>query len=46
MEAGDASAQHLNASERQIQALIANVQELVRQSATDCREMQELAKQN
>ena len=46
MEARDVSGQHLSASERQIQALTANVQELVRQSAADRREMQELAKQN
>jgi hypothetical protein len=46
MEAGDNSAQPLNASERQMQALTANIQELVRQSAADRREMQELAKQN
>jgi hypothetical protein len=46
MEAGDNSAQPLSASERQLQALTANIQELVRQSAADRREMQELAKQN
>ena len=46
MEAGDASAQPLSASERQMQALTANIQELARQSAADRREMQELAKQN
>uniref|UniRef100_A0A2N9GFI3 RNA-directed DNA polymerase n=1 Tax=Fagus sylvatica TaxID=28930 RepID=A0A2N9GFI3_FAGSY len=46
MEAGDSSAQPLSASERQLQALTANIQELVRQSAADRREMQELAKQN
>uniref|UniRef100_A0A2N9EXT2 Reverse transcriptase domain-containing protein n=1 Tax=Fagus sylvatica TaxID=28930 RepID=A0A2N9EXT2_FAGSY len=36
----------LSASERQLQALTANIQELVRQSAADRREMQELAQQN
>uniref|UniRef100_A0A2N9GTA9 Reverse transcriptase domain-containing protein n=1 Tax=Fagus sylvatica TaxID=28930 RepID=A0A2N9GTA9_FAGSY len=46
MEAGDNSAQPLSASERQMQALTANIQELARQSAADRREMQELAKQN
>jgi hypothetical protein len=46
MEAGDITNQHLSASERQMQALTANIQELVRQSAADRREMQELAKQN
>ncbi len=46
MEAGDNSAQPLSASERQMQALTANIQELARQSATDRREIQELAKQN
>jgi hypothetical protein len=46
MEAGDTTNQHLSASERQMQALTANIQELVRQSAADRREMQELAKQN
>ena len=46
MEAGDNSAQPLSASERQLQALTANIQELARQSAADRREMQELAKQN
>ncbi len=46
MEAGDTSAQPLSASERQMQALTANIQELARQSAADHREMQELAKQN
>uniref|UniRef100_A0A2N9G648 Uncharacterized protein n=1 Tax=Fagus sylvatica TaxID=28930 RepID=A0A2N9G648_FAGSY len=46
MEARDNSAQPLSASERQLQALTANIQELVRQSAADRREMQELAKQN
>uniref|UniRef100_A0A2N9IUL6 Uncharacterized protein n=1 Tax=Fagus sylvatica TaxID=28930 RepID=A0A2N9IUL6_FAGSY len=46
MEAGDNSAQPLSASERQLQALTANIQELARQSAADRKEMQELAKQN
>ena len=46
MEAGDTSAQHLSATERQMQALTANVQELARQSAADRREIQELTKQN
>uniref|UniRef100_A0A2N9IAL2 Uncharacterized protein n=1 Tax=Fagus sylvatica TaxID=28930 RepID=A0A2N9IAL2_FAGSY len=46
MEAEDNSAQPLSASERQLQALTANIQELARQSAADRREMQELAKQN
>jgi hypothetical protein len=46
MEAGDTTNQHLSASERQMQALTANIQELARQSAADRREMQELAKQN
>jgi hypothetical protein len=46
MEAGDDSAPPLSASERQLQALTANIQELARQSAADRREMQELAKQN
>ena len=46
MEAGDTSGQHLSASERQMQALTANVQELARQSAADRREIQELTKQN
>ena len=46
MEAGDNSAQPLSTSERQLQALTANIQELARQSAADRREMQELAKQN
>uniref|UniRef100_A0A2N9FU44 Uncharacterized protein n=1 Tax=Fagus sylvatica TaxID=28930 RepID=A0A2N9FU44_FAGSY len=46
MEAGDNSAQPLSASERQLQALTANIQELARQSAADRREMQELARQN
>uniref|UniRef100_A0A2N9FRY1 Retrotransposon gag domain-containing protein n=1 Tax=Fagus sylvatica TaxID=28930 RepID=A0A2N9FRY1_FAGSY len=46
MEAGDTSTQPLSASERQMQALTANIQELARQSAADRREMQELAKQN
>uniref|UniRef100_A0A2N9ICH8 Uncharacterized protein n=1 Tax=Fagus sylvatica TaxID=28930 RepID=A0A2N9ICH8_FAGSY len=46
MEAGDNSAPPLSASERQLQALTANIQELARQSAADRREMQELAKQN
>ena len=46
MEVGDTTNQHLSPSERQLQALIANVQELVRQSAADRKEMQELAKQN
>uniref|UniRef100_A0A2N9F122 Integrase catalytic domain-containing protein n=1 Tax=Fagus sylvatica TaxID=28930 RepID=A0A2N9F122_FAGSY len=46
MEAGDNSAPPLSASERQLQALTANIQELARQSAADRREMQELARQN
>jgi hypothetical protein len=46
MEAGDTSAQHLSASERQMQAVTANVQELARQSPADRREIQELTKQN
>uniref|UniRef100_A0A2N9FT45 Uncharacterized protein n=1 Tax=Fagus sylvatica TaxID=28930 RepID=A0A2N9FT45_FAGSY len=46
MEAGDNSAPPLRASERQLQALTANIQELARQSAADRREMQELARQN
>jgi hypothetical protein len=46
MEARDTSAQHLSASERQMQALTANVQELARRSTADCREIQELTKQN
>ena len=46
MEAGDTSGQHLSASERQMQALTANVQELARQSAADRREIHELTKQN
>jgi hypothetical protein len=46
MEAGDTSGQHMNASDRQLQALTANIQELARQSAVDCREMQELTRQN
>ena len=46
MEAGDTSDQHLNASDRQMQALIANIQELAWQSAVDRREMQELTWQN
>uniref|UniRef100_A0A2N9EWG4 Uncharacterized protein n=1 Tax=Fagus sylvatica TaxID=28930 RepID=A0A2N9EWG4_FAGSY len=46
METGDNSAQPLSASERQLQALTANIQELARQSAADRREMQELARQN
>ena len=46
MEAGDTSAQPLSASERQMQALTANIQELAQQSAADRREMQEMAKQN
>jgi hypothetical protein len=46
MEVGDTNAQHLSASERQMQALTANVQELARQSAADRREIQELTKQN
>ena len=46
MEAGDTSGQHLSASERQMQALTANVQELARQSATNRKKIQELTKQN
>ena len=46
MEAGDTSDQHLNASDRQMQALTANIQELAWQSATDRKEMQELTWQN
>ena len=46
MEARDTTNQHLSSSERQMQALTANIQELARQSAADRREMQELAKQN
>ena len=46
MKTRDTSAQHLNASERQMQALTANVQELARQSTDDRREIQELTKQN
>uniref|UniRef100_A0A2N9FF19 Integrase catalytic domain-containing protein n=1 Tax=Fagus sylvatica TaxID=28930 RepID=A0A2N9FF19_FAGSY len=41
MEAGNTSAQPLSASERQMQALTANIQELARQSATDRREIQD-----
>ena len=44
MEAGDTSGQHLSASERQMQALTANVQELTWQSAADRRKIQELTK--
>ena len=44
MEARDTSAQHLSASERQMQALTTNVKELARQSAADRREIQELTK--
>uniref|UniRef100_A0A2N9H9A5 Uncharacterized protein n=1 Tax=Fagus sylvatica TaxID=28930 RepID=A0A2N9H9A5_FAGSY len=46
MEAGDTSGQHLNALDRQMQDLTANIQELARQSAADRREMQELTRQN
>uniref|UniRef100_A0A2N9IZJ8 Reverse transcriptase domain-containing protein n=1 Tax=Fagus sylvatica TaxID=28930 RepID=A0A2N9IZJ8_FAGSY len=46
MEARDTSNQHLNASDRQIQALTTNIQELTRQSAADRRQMQELIRQN
>ena len=46
MEAGDTSDQHMNASDRQMQALTANIQELARQSAVDRREMQKLTQQN
>ena len=46
MEVGDTSGQHLSASERQMQALTANVQELARQSATNRKKIQELTKQN
>ena len=46
MEVGDTSGQHMNASNRQNQALTANIQELARQSAADRREIQELTRQN
>ena len=46
MEARDASGQHLNALDRQMQALTANIQDLARQSAVDRREMQEQTRQN
>ena len=46
MEGGDTSDQHLNASDRQIQALTTNIQELARQSAADRQEMQKLTRQN
>ena len=46
MEVADTSDQHLNASDRQMQALTANIQQLARQSAADRREMQELTRQN
>ena len=46
MEAEDTSGQQLNALDRQMQDLTANIQELARQSAADRREMQELTKQN
>ena len=46
MEAGDTSGQHMNALDRQLQALTTNIQELARQSAADSREMQELTRQN
>ena len=46
MEVGDTSGQHLNALDRQMQDLTANIQELARQSAADRREMQELTRQN
>ena len=46
MEIGDTSGQQLNASDRQMRALTANIQELTQQSVTDCREMQELTRQN
>ena len=46
MEVGDTNGQHMNASNRQNQALTANIQELARQSAVDRREMQELTRQN
>ncbi len=44
MEAGDTTGQHLSASERQMQALTANVQELTQQSAADHKKIQELTK--
>ena len=46
MKGGDTIDQHLNASDRQIQALIANIQELARQSTADRQEMQVLIRQN
>jgi hypothetical protein len=46
MEVRDTSGQHLNASDRQMQALTTNIQELARQSAADRRVMQELTRQN
>ena len=46
MEAGNTSDQHLSASNRQLQALTANIQELARQNAFDRQEMQGLARQN
>ena len=46
MEVGDTSGQHLNASNRQMQALTTNIQKLARQIDADCREMQELTRQN
>jgi hypothetical protein len=46
MEVGDTSGQHLNASDRQMQAVTANIQELARQIVADRREMQKLTRQN
>ena len=46
MEAGNTSDQHLSASDRQLQALTTNIQELARQNATDWQELQSLARQN
>jgi hypothetical protein len=46
MEARDTNGQNMNASDRQLQALTANVQKLARQSAADHRQMQELTRQN
>ncbi len=46
MEAENTSDQHLSASDRQLQALTANIQELARQNAADRQEMQGLSRQN
>ena len=46
MEVGNTSNQHLSASDRQLQALTANIQELARKNAADRQEMQGLARQN